>query len=227
MFQLETHMVKIISVDLRTEIEEGKDPVGACDISITTDVANDVLNEFATGLKESFYVVADTPQQDLIASETYLPKPKFPGFARFPWKADLEGYTFVVHIGTGGPSEVTMLDVKVNKITFKIKDKAIVEMCFIIRGHDNPGDIDKLRKLLGLEVQISLVPPDKAKQHQIEQGKKNQRLALEDHFSGGEQTSGTGDADAEHDAAEGGQAADDPDSSEVEKAAGQGQYQVE
>ncbi len=184
MFQLETHMVKIISVDLRTETEEGKDPVGACDISITTDVANDVLDEFATGLKESFYVVADTPQQDLIVSENYLPKPKFPGFARFPWKADLEGYTFVVHIGTGGPSEVTMLDVKVNKITFKIKDKAIVEMCFIIRGHDNPGDIDKLRKLLGLEVQISLIPPDKAKQHQIEQGKKNQRLALEEHFSG-------------------------------------------
>jgi len=188
MFGLNTHMVKITGVDLRTEQEEDKDPVGACDISVTTDVSNNVLNEFAGGLKEAFYIVGDSAQQDMLDGTVHMPIPRFPGFARFPWKADLEGYTFVAHIGTGGASEVNMADVKINKITFKIKDKAIVEMCFIIRAHDNPGDIDKLRKLLGLEVQITLVPPDKAKQHEIEQAKAGKRRALDEHFSGGQQT---------------------------------------
>jgi hypothetical protein len=185
MFGLNTHMVTILDVDLRTETEEDKEPVGACDISIHTFVSNNVLSDFHPQLKESFYAADDSPQPDMLDGTMAMPNLKFPTFPRFPWKADLEGYRFIAHTGTGGPSEVRMEDVKINSIKFKMKEKGMVDMGFVIRAHDNPGDIDKLRKLLGLEVQISLVPPDKAKQHELEMAKQERTKALNDHFQGG------------------------------------------
>lgn len=187
MFGLNTHMSKILGVDLRTETEEDKDPVGACDISISTEIPNNALLEFHPLLKESFYAPDNTAQPDMLDGTVYMPNLKFPAFPRFPWKADLEGYKFIAHTGVNERSEIKMDDVKINSIKFKMKDKGMVDMGFIIRAHDNPGDIDKLRKLLGLEVQITLVPPDEAKQHELEQAKAAHTRALNEHFSGDQQ----------------------------------------
>lgn len=227
MFGLNTHMVKITGVELRTEHEEGKAPVGAVDIGVNTDVENITLNDFHPRLRASFYESENPGQSDMLDTTTPMPVLIFPKFPRFTWAGDLEGYTFIAHTGVNERSEIKIADVKINSVKFKMKDKGIVDMTFVIRAHDNPGDIDKLRKLLGLEVQISLVPPDKAKQHAIESAKQAQRQKLEQHFTPENGDPHTGSLIPAEDDQDREDENDDTSAAGGDGSTPQGQYQVE
>lgn len=160
MFQLDTKMVRITSINIRKEKDDEGDEHTACDIGISAPMENDVLDHFNPQLKPAFYSVDE--QQDLV-SDDRLPNLKF-DFPRFPWKGSLEGYTFVGHTGAGGPSEINLNDAVINKVFFLLKDKAAVDMDYIVRARTNPSDVGKLGELLNTEVQISLIPPDEKKQ---------------------------------------------------------------
>lgn len=184
MFQLNTKMVRITSINIRKEKDDEGDEHTACDIGISAPMENDVLDHFNPQLKPAFYAADE--QQDLV-SDGRLPNLKF-DFPRFPWKGSLEGYTFVGHTGSGGPSEINLNDAVINKVFFLLKDKGAVDMDYIVRARTNPSDVGKLGELLNTEVQISLVPPDEKKQFELEQAKKNRKRALDNHFSGGQES---------------------------------------
>lgn len=181
MFSLDTKMVRITSISIRKEKDEKGDEHTVCDIGISAPMENTVLDHFNEKLKPAFYDADD--QTDMVSGNRFT-KLKFP-FPRFPWKGSLEGYNFVGHTGTGGPSEIRLNDTTINKVHFLVKDKAATDMDFIARARTHPDDVGKLSELLNNEVQISLVPPDEKKQFEIEQAKKKNRKALDDHFSGG------------------------------------------
>lgn len=190
MFQLGTKMVRITSINIRKEKDDEGDEHTACDIGISAPMENDVLDHFNPQLKPAFYAADE--QQDLVSDER-LPNLKF-DFPRFPWKGSLEGYTFVGHVGAGGPSEINLNDAVINKVFFLLKDKGAVDMDYIVRARTNPSDVGKLGELLNTEVQISLIPPDEKKQFELEQAKKNRKRALDNHFSGSAETeASTGD----------------------------------
>ncbi|WP_050466334.1 hypothetical protein [Herbaspirillum chlorophenolicum] len=228
MFQLDTKMVKVTSLNFRKEKDEKGDEHGVCDIGFSAPMENEVLDHFNPLYRPAFYTGDD--QADMV-SGARLPHLKF-AFPRFSHKGSLEGYTFLAHIGAGGPSEVKLNDSVINKVYFQLQDKGAVGMDFIVRARTHPADVGKLSELLDTEVQISLVPPDEQKRFEIEQAKKNRKRALDEHFKGGapadEPDTQTGNLidDDEEDQ----QSAGDPDFREVDQAqpAGQqGQYQVE
>lgn len=179
MFQLDTKMVRISSINIRKEKDEKGDEHSVCDVGISAPMENEVLDHFHPLYRSSFYAGDD--QADMV-SGTRLPHLKFP-FPRFPHKGSLEGYTFLVHIGAGGPSEVKLNDSVINKVNFLLQDKGAVNMDFVVRARTHPADVGKLSELLDTEVQISLVPPDEKKQFELEQAKKNRKRALEEQFS--------------------------------------------
>lgn len=193
MFQLDTKMVRITSINIRKEKDEEDNEHTACDIGISAPMENDVLDHFNPQLKPAFY--APDPQEDLV-SDGRLPNLKF-AFPRFPWKGSLEGYKFVGHVGAGGPSEINLNDAVINKVFFLLKDKGAVEMDYIVRARTNPSDVGKLGELLNTEVQISLVPPDEKKQFELEQAKKNRKRALDNHFSANTDSSDETETDTE------------------------------
>ncbi|WP_343724886.1 hypothetical protein [Herbaspirillum huttiense] len=231
MFQLETKMVRITSIEVRKEKDEKGDQHSVCDIGITAPMENEVLDHFHPLYRSSFYTGDD--QADMV-SGTRLPHLKFP-FPRFPHKGSLEGYVFLAHIGAGGPSEVKLNDSVINSVKFLLQDKGAVTMSFVVRARTHRDDVGKLSELLDTEVQISLVPPNEQKQFALEQAKKNRKRALEDHFTpepgrepaeGGADDDRTGDLPLD-DPEDGGN--QDTDFREVDppEASGQGQYQVE
>ncbi|MFS2113333.1 hypothetical protein [Herbaspirillum frisingense] len=230
MFQLDTKMVRITSIDIRKEKDEKGDEHSVCDIGITAPMENEVLDHFHPLYRSSFYTGDD--QADMV-SGTRLPHLKFP-FPRFPHKGSLEGYVFLAHIGAGGPSEVKLNDSVINKVNFLLQDKGAVTMGFVVRARTHPADVGKLSELLDTEVQISLVPPDEKKQFELEQAKKNRKRALEDHFSAqpaaapddGDGDDRTGDLPLDEDTDNNGQ---DPDFREVDQveSTDQVQYPVE
>lgn len=231
MFQLETKMVRITSIDIRKEKDEKGDEHSVCDIGISAPMENEVLDHFNPLYRSAFYYGDD--QADMV-SGTRLPYLKFP-FPRFSHKGSLEGYVFLAHIGAGGPSEVKLNDSVINKVNFLLQDKGAVTMGFVVRARTHPADVGKLSELLDTEVQISLVPPDEKKQFELEQLKKNRKRALEDHFTpepdrepaeGGAEDDRTGDLplDDPDDGSTQDPGSGEPDESET---AGQGQYQVE
>lgn len=181
MFQLDTKMVKVTGLNFRKEKDEKGDEHGVCDIGFSAPMENEVLDHFNAKYRAAFYEPDD--QVDLVSGGR-LPNLKF-SFPRFSHKGSLEGYTFVAHIGAGGPSEVKLNDSVINKVHFLLQDKGAVGMDFIVRARTHPADVGKLSELLDTEVQISLVPPDEKKQFELEQAKKNRKKALDHHFSGG------------------------------------------
>jgi hypothetical protein len=228
MFQIENKMVKITGLNFRNETDEKGEEHGAVDIGVSAPMENDVLDHFHEELRPAFY--KGDGQTDMVSGERLtvlrLPMP------RFPWKGTLEDYTFVAHTGTGGPSEIKLTEADINKVHFLMKDKAAVDMEYIVRARATPEDIAKLSTLLNKEVHISLIPPAEKKTFEEQQVKKKRRQNLEDHFSGSQPAQDPDDDDQTgnlqldgHDG-DGGQ---DPDFREVNppESTGQGQYQVE
>lgn len=181
MFSLDTQMVKIAGVNLRSE-KVDDELVSACDIVIIAELPNDVLLEFHPLLKDSFYRRDENAQTDMINGDSHRPILKFPGFPNFPWKTTLDGYQFIAHTGIGGKSEISLIDCKLNKISFNMKEGGTVKLKFIVRAHANPKDVGKLSTLIETEVQITLVPPDEAKQYELDQAKAQRRAAAEGAF---------------------------------------------
>lgn len=180
MFSLETKMVKIAKLDIHNDKDANGEEHSACDITVAAPMENTVLDHFNPLMKSAFY--AGDGQTDMVSGER-LTLLKFP-MPKFPMKGNLEGYTFFAHVGAGGPSEVKLTSAVVNKVHFLLKDKGAVDMDFIVRARTHPDDIAKLSRLLGKEVQISLVPPDEKQQFELAQKKKNGKKALDDHFTG-------------------------------------------
>lgn len=230
MFQITNKMVKVTSVITHKETDEKGEEYIAVDVGISAPMENDVLDEFHSELRPAFY--KGDGQDDMVSGQrlTHLRLP----MPRFPWKGTLEGYTTVFHTGIGGSSEIKLTETDINKVFFLLKDKATVDMDYILRARIHKDDVANLIMLRNEEVHISLVPPDEKKQFELEQAKKNRKRALEDHFSAqppaapddGDGDDRTGDLPLDEDADNSGQ---DPDFREVDQveSTDQVQYPIE
>jgi hypothetical protein len=187
MFSLDTKLVKISSLNLRKE-RHGEELVSACDIGVSADLPNSELAHFHPLLKDSFYMRDDNVQADLVDGDSHRPVLKFPGFPAIKWPVDMDGYQFVAHTGIGGPSEIRLMDVKIKKMVFLFKDGGTFHIQFSVQAHPSADESGRLADLIQEEVQISLVPPDEAKQFELEQAKQAKKRALENHFSGDQHT---------------------------------------
>lgn len=187
MFSLDTKLVKISSLNLRKE-RHGEELVSACDIGVSADLPNSELAHFHPLLKDSFYMRDDNAQADLVDGDAHKPVLKFPGFPAIKWPVDMEGYQFIAHTGIGGPSEIRLMDVKIKKMVFLFKDGGTFHIQFSVQAHPSADESGRLADLIQEEVQISLIPPDEAKQFELAQAKKAKKQELEDHFSGDEHT---------------------------------------
>ncbi|WP_034301005.1 hypothetical protein [Herbaspirillum sp. RV1423] len=184
MFSLEEKLVKITSLNLRKE-RHGEELVSAADIGVSADLPNSMLAHFHPLLKDSFYSKDDNAQADMIDGESHTPVLKFPGFPAIKWPVALEGYQFIAHTGIGGPSEIRLIDVKIKNVTFLFKDGGTFHIKFSVQAHPSADESGRLSDLIQTEVQITLVPPDEAKQHELARAKKDKKRALDEAFSGG------------------------------------------
>lgn len=181
MLRLDMQMVKIEGVVLRTEEKDGE-LVTAVDISILVELPNTFLAEFHPSLKSSFYCRDENAQEDMLDGSDHLTVLKFPSFPRFPWKGTSEGYQFIGHTDIGGPSEIKLPECKINKTHLFMKQGGVFAMDCIIRAYPLQNDIGKLSTILEKEVQITLIPPDEAKQFALAQAKEQRRAAAEGAF---------------------------------------------
>lgn len=180
MFSLDKQMVKISNVNPRSE-RHGEETQLACDISIVVRLANSVLSEFHPQLLHALYE-RDASQGDLISDESHMPNLKFPELAPLAWKFDSAGYQAIVHYGIGGQSDIKLIDAKVNKFHIHAQEGGTVSISFRVQAHPDSNEVGKLCSLIQNEVEVTLVPPDEAKQYQMELEKQQQRDRLEKAF---------------------------------------------
>lgn len=160
-FSLISAGAKLRNLNIRAE-KHGEDRELAADLSLEVTSSNNVLSEFHPALKSAFYQKESANVQgELINDANHLPERKFPQIHGIRWDQELDNYKAVIHIGIGGISDVTMLDCKVNKFHFQLKEGGSVATGFRLQCHPSPEEVGKLSKFVDQEISISLVhvPP--------------------------------------------------------------------
>lgn len=163
MFFLDEQHSKLASVNPRSELN-GADHRLACDLKFDLKMSNDILSVFDPKLKAAFYEKYDEDQGELIEAPNHLTKLKFVLGGALNWSEEFTGYTVIVNYGIGGPSDIKLGDVKVNKFSFDCQQGGTVNVSLRVQAHPEAEDIGKLCTLIQQEVKITLRPANDVEQ---------------------------------------------------------------
>ena len=100
MFELTRHPMKILNLNLRTEMHGDKE-VRCVDIKVRFDVPNTSLDELAGGLRDALYE-RGADDADLIDDGEHMTHVKYPQIGKFKWADDTRsGVGVHMHAGNG------------------------------------------------------------------------------------------------------------------------------
>lgn len=154
------HNARLMSVNPRAECH-GEDKALGADIRLEIKTTNDVLSEIHPSLKHSFFDKADDPQGELIEREPgHMPKLRFPDMkGPIKWDWDSVGYTFHVHYGMSGKSDIRQNDCKIGKLAFSPIEGGSISLGLRLQFSPTPETMGRLCELIGQDITISLEPP--------------------------------------------------------------------
>ena len=159
--QFAEHTARLMSVNPRAENHGDEKALGA-DVRIEIKTANDILSEIHPSLKSAFFAPPESNQPELLENDpNHLPRLRFDKLkGPFKWDWQSVGYTFHVHLGVSGQSDVRQHDCKVSKLTFAPMDGGTVALGMRLQFSPTPESIGKLCELIGQEITMSLEPPE-------------------------------------------------------------------
>lgn len=197
------------------KVFHGPDPVQAMDLMMAIDMPNTLLDSIVPGLREALYhnASAETGQEEIEGVEATLPNLRFPRlnggkFALDEKKDKLAGYELFIEYGLGDERSNMVFDCcKVTKRAFETKEGGTVHFSWHVQYNGDRLDQETCGKLALLEqdlIAIRLIPPVVAQVEPDEEDLENpfpvdadeeKQLTAEELFAG------TGDTDAEEQAA--------------------------
>lgn len=138
----------------------GSDRIPNAFLYISFDASNDILSEFDSKLKNALYEKDKGPRDLLPVDKHALLSLKFVDVGPISWTREYTGYTFIVHFGVSGASDIELTEAKVDKVTFTCLDGGSVKVKMRISAHPEERQIGKLGTLIQQPIEFSLMPPE-------------------------------------------------------------------
>lgn len=166
MLALERKIGQFANFNLRPE-KHGEENVPGADLKIAITVSNDILSEFHPSLKASLYRAPHPSEMDMVDKAEQEDGP--PPLTRltfgnklhaFKWDDEIVGAAFTVHYGTGGKSDIELDDATVDGFQIEPMDGGSVTLSFRVKCNPDEKAVGKLSRLMGNEIEFSLVPPE-------------------------------------------------------------------
>lgn len=167
MLELEYQAGQFVNFNLRPEMHGGESVPGA-DLKIQITASNDILSEFHPSLKASFYRAPHPGEMDMVdqaqAEEGQAAALTRLAFGNklhaFKWNDEIVGATFTVHYGTGGKSDIVLDDCTVDTFVIEPLDGGSCTVTFRVKCNPDEKAVGKLSRLMGNEIEFTLVPPE-------------------------------------------------------------------
>lgn len=137
----------------------GADRIPNAFVYVSFDAGNDILSEFDPKLKQALYEKDAQPRDLLPADKHALLSLKFVDVGPISWTKEYAGYSFIVHFGVSGTSDIELTEAKVDKIQFTCLDGGSVKVKMRISAHPEEKQIGKLGTLIQQPIEFSLLPP--------------------------------------------------------------------
>lgn len=146
MIALERHPVKILHLNVRTELH-GDEEKTAVDIKLGFDVPNGRLDTLATDLRVALYDPPDDP--DLLGQDAEnLTHIRFPQLGPLKWNSKYESVGLHMHLGNGrGKGDLLFVEAKFDKLVVTPKEGGTCSC--VVRAQVLPTP-DETAKLVGL-----------------------------------------------------------------------------
>lgn len=156
-------------VNFRKELH-GEEHVQACDLTMSVDIANTLLDKIAPGLRQALYwnAAAEQGQDDLEGVDAVLPNLRFPRlnggkFALDDKKNKLAGYELLVEYGLGDNTSNMAFDCcKVVRRQIETKEGGTIRLMWQVQYSGERLDGETCGKLALLEqdlITIRMIPP--------------------------------------------------------------------
>lgn len=166
---IEPTAVVLSKVNFRKE-NHGPDLVQACDLNMSLDIANTLLDKIAPGLRQALYfnAAADLGQDQLDGVDDVLPNLRFPRlnsgkFALDDKKTKLAGFDLDVEYGLDDERSHIAFDCcKVVKRSIETKEGGTIRLSWQVQYSGDRLDGETCGKLALLEqdlITIKLIPP--------------------------------------------------------------------
>lgn len=170
MFEIHNTQATIRSINPRAE-NHGDEHALACDISLEFTVSNKKLNLLDPGLLACLYTSdgEGSSQQPLDFEADLLPHRRFPLFGKIPWAYEGVGYKFqLINDGLHGEEVIEVADCKLNKIEIECEEGGTIKLRARVQGNPSEETIGDLCGYIKEEVRVSLLPPEKPAQEEME-----------------------------------------------------------
>jgi len=166
MFELSHQTAQFTNLNLRAE-KHGDENAPGADLTCSVRMPNDVLSEFHSSLKSTFYRAPEPGEMDMVDKAQEEPlaltRLRFGKYAdSLAWRDEIVGATFTVHYGTGGKSDVKLDDATIDKFQFEFMDGGTTFIKFRVKCNPDEKQIGKLYGLIGGEIEVSLEVPSNA-----------------------------------------------------------------
>jgi hypothetical protein len=146
MIALERHPVKILHLNVRTELH-GDEEKTAVDIKLGFDVPNTKLDTLADDLRIALYDPPEDPDM-LGPDEANLTHIRFPQLGPLKWNGRIESVGLHMHLGNGrGKGDLLFTEAKFDKLSISVKEGGTCAC--VVRAQVLPTP-DETAKLVGL-----------------------------------------------------------------------------
>jgi hypothetical protein len=131
----------------------------AVDLKLSRVAGNDCLEDFAPGLQEALFGL-DDGNGKTAPIPGMLPNLRFPALGTLAYDGELTGCTVSVKSAVTGRALLELPDCKVNAFRLDLAQGGSVTTTFRVQCNRLPdGALDKLGKMLGHDVEMTIAPP--------------------------------------------------------------------
>lgn len=173
MFKLIETAATIRSINPRAE-NHGDEHALACDIGLGFALSNKKLALLDDNLLGLLYQreengADDSGQDALELEDDFLPHLRFPLMKKFPWAYEGAGYTFqLIDDRLHGPETIEVSDCKVKKFDVELEEGGTIKLNVQVQCNPSEETIAKLCHFIKEEVMVSLLPPERSTQGELE-----------------------------------------------------------
>lgn len=179
MFKLKKNPAALTDVNPRTE-QHGDQKKLAVDLAFKIEMANDALDMFDDELRTMLYKKkpAEEVEQDDMLPISELTALRFPNIKKgIPWDWVGQGYRMEINVGITGAQDIYLIDTKLDKFKFELKEGGTVSIAFRLQGYPSATEVGRLSELLQLTcIDLTLEPPSPEKLAQMSLDEERERL---------------------------------------------------
>ncbi|WP_395066131.1 hypothetical protein [Paraburkholderia silvatlantica] len=156
MIALEKHPVKILHLNVRTELH-GAEERTAVDIKFSFDLPNTYLDELSEGLREAFYEIDPNADPSLLDEADHLTHVRFPELGSQKFAGRYESVGLHLHLGNGrGKGDLIFVESRLDKFAFSVKEGGTCACMARAQVLPTPDETAKLVGLLKHEVPLTI-----------------------------------------------------------------------